>query len=70
MFERENEIVSGTFNDREEELELSLRPQKLCQYIGQNKVKEVLNIFIESAKMRNQPLDHVLLSGPPGLGKT
>lgn len=70
MFERENEIVADTLNDREEELELSLRPQKLSQYIGQNKVKEVLNIFIESAKMRNQPLDHVLLSGPPGLGKT
>jgi len=51
-------------------LELSLRPQKLPQFIGQNKVKEVLNIFIESAKIRNQPLDHVLLSGPPGLGKT
>ncbi len=70
MFERENEIVAATLNDREEELELCLRPQKLSQYIGQNKVKEVLNIFIESAKMRNQPLDHVLLSGPPGLGKT
>ena len=70
MFERENEIVSGTFNTGEEELELNLRPQKLSQYIGQSKVKEVLNIFIESAKMRNQPLDHVLLSGPPGLGKT
>ena len=70
MFERENEIVAGTFNDHDEELEPSLRPQKLPQFIGQNKVKEVLNIFIESAKMRNQPLDHVLLSGPPGLGKT
>lgn len=70
MFDRENEIVTSTFNSGEEELELSLRPQKLSQYIGQNKVKEVLNIFIESAKMRNQPLDHVLLSGPPGLGKT
>ncbi|NLJ58859.1 MAG: Holliday junction branch migration DNA helicase RuvB [Tissierellia bacterium] len=70
MFDRENEIVSGKFNAGEEELELSLRPQKLSQYIGQEKVKEVLKIFIESAKMRGQPLDHVLLSGPPGLGKT
>jgi len=70
MFDRENEIVAGTVNNGEEELELSLRLQKLSQYIGQNKVKEVLNIFIESAKLRNQPLDHVLLSGPPGLGKT
>ncbi|HAQ40090.1 MAG TPA: Holliday junction branch migration DNA helicase RuvB [Clostridiales bacterium] len=70
MFERENEIVASTVNNGEEELELTLRPQKLSQYIGQTKVKEVLNIFIESAKMREQPLDHVLLSGPPGLGKT
>lgn len=70
MFDRENEIVANTSNNGEEELELSLRPQRLSQYIGQDKVKEVLNIFIESAKMRNQPLDHVLLSGPPGLGKT
>ncbi|MDW5300661.1 MAG: Holliday junction branch migration DNA helicase RuvB, partial [Sedimentibacter sp.] len=70
MFDRENEIVAGTINNGEEDLEFSLRPQRLYQYIGQNKVKEVLNIFIESAKLRNQPLDHVLLSGPPGLGKT
>lgn len=70
MFERENEIITGSFLTEEEELELSLRPQKLHQFIGQKKVKEVLNIFIESAKIRNQPLDHVLLSGPPGLGKT
>jgi len=70
MFDRENEIVASTINNGEEDLELSLRPQRLYQYIGQNKVKEVLNIFIESAKIRNQPLDHVLLSGPPGLGKT
>ena len=70
MFDRENEIVAGTINSGEEDLELTLRPKRLSQYIGQNKVKEVLSIFIESAKMRNQPLDHVLLSGPPGLGKT
>ncbi|MEA5095725.1 Holliday junction branch migration DNA helicase RuvB [Sedimentibacter saalensis] len=70
MFERDNEIVASTLNIGDEDLELSLRPQRLVQYIGQNKVKEVLGIFIESAKMRNQPLDHVLLSGPPGLGKT
>lgn len=70
MLDRENEVILGTSNNGEEEAELSLRPQRLSQYIGQTKVKEVLKIFIESAKMRNQPLDHVLLSGPPGLGKT
>jgi Holliday junction DNA helicase RuvB len=70
MDDRENEIVARTLNDGEEEMEFSLRPQKLSHYIGQDKVKEILNIFIESAKLRNQPLDHVMLSGPPGLGKT
>lgn len=70
MIDRENEIVASTLNHGDEDIETTLRPQKLSQYIGQDKVKEVLNIFIESAKMRNKPLDHVLLSGPPGLGKT
>ena len=50
--------------------EYSLRPQKLTEYIGQMAVKERLKIFIEAAKMRNEALDHVLLYGPPGLGKT
>src|SRR5690625_4202972 len=50
--------------------ELSLRPISLNQYIGQSKVKENLRIFIQAAKMRNEPLDHVLLYRPPGLGKT
>lgn len=68
--DRENDIIVSTINYGEEELELSLRPQKLAQYIGQDKLKEKMSIFIESAKMRNEPLDHVLLSGPPGLGKT
>lgn len=67
---RENDIIVSTINSGEEELELSLRPQKLTQYIGQDKVKEKMSIFIKAAKMRNEPLDHVLLSGPPGLGKT
>lgn len=67
---RENDIIVSTINSGEEDLELSLRPQKLSQYIGQHKVKEKMSIFIEAAKMRNEPLDHVLLSGPPGLGKT
>lgn len=68
--DRENDIIVSTINSGEEDLELSLRPQRLAQYIGQDKLKEKMSIFIESAKMRNEPLDHVLLSGPPGLGKT
>ena len=55
---------------REDEGEYSLRPKTLTEYIGQEKVKENLSIFIDAAKMRNEPLDHVLLHGPPGLGKT
>lgn len=55
---------------REDDGEFSLRPKILSEYIGQTKAKENLSIFIEAAKMRNEPLDHVLLHGPPGLGKT
>ena len=54
----------------EDEFELSLRPQYLREYIGQSDVKDNIDIFIKAAKMRNEPLDHTLLYGPPGLGKT
>ncbi|MDD5794724.1 Holliday junction branch migration DNA helicase RuvB [Clostridium sp. HCP1S3_B4] len=54
----------------EDSIGLSLRPQKISEYIGQRKVKEKLNIFVKAAKKRNEALDHVLLYGPPGLGKT
>ena len=57
-------------NNEEENLESSLRPRHLNEYIGQNKVKENMHIYIEAAKKRNQPLDHCLFYGPPGLGKT
>ena len=63
-------ILSSEANDRDEYFELSLRPQKLSQYIGQHQVKDNLNVFIEAAKLRQESLDHVLLYGPPGLGKT
>ncbi|MEK9198911.1 Holliday junction branch migration DNA helicase RuvB [Ureibacillus sp. 179-F W5.1 NHS] len=63
-------IISSEANQYDEQFEMSLRPQKLSQYIGQHKVKENLNIFIEAAKLRQESLDHVLLYGPPGLGKT
>ncbi len=55
---------------RADEGEVTLRPQRLGEYIGQKKAKENLGIFIQAAKLRNEPLDHVLLHGPPGLGKT
>lgn len=57
-------------NNEEEILEKSIRPQNLSEYIGQTKVKENMKIYIEAAKKREEPLDHVLLYGPPGLGKT
>lgn len=57
-------------NDEEEFAEVSLRPKYLKEYIGQTKVKENMKIYIEAAKKRNESLDHVLLYGPPGLGKT
>lgn len=62
--------MSGEADMQELSLEQSLRPQNLKQYIGQDKVKENLEIFIEAAKLRQETLDHVLLYGPPGLGKT
>lgn len=66
----EDRVVSGESIKYEETFEQSLRPQTLSQYIGQEKVKSNLAIFIEAAKQRNETLDHVLLYGPPGLGKT
>ena len=54
-------------NNNEERMENSLRPKVLDEYIGQVKVKENMKIYIEAAKKRNEPLDHVLLYGPPGL---
>ena len=57
-------------DDLEENLESSIRPRLLEEYIGQSKVKENMKIYIEAAKKRGEPLDHVLLYGPPGLGKT
>ena len=68
-FETEEPLVATSLL-REDEGEYSLRPQTLREYIGQQKAKGNLSIFIEAAKMRKEPLDHVLLHGPPGLGKT
>lgn len=66
----EDRIVTGEQSEEDSVVELSLRPTILAEYIGQDKVKENLDIFIQAAKMRNEALDHVLLYGPPGLGKT
>ena len=67
----ENNIINPELtNSDEENLEKTLRPKTLNEYIGQSKVKENMKVYIEAAKKRKEPLDHVLLYGPPGLGKT
>ena len=68
-FETQEPLVTTSLT-REDENEGSLRPQTLADYIGQEKAKGNLEVFIQAAKMRGEPLDHVLLHGPPGLGKT
>jgi Holliday junction DNA helicase RuvB len=69
--ENEDAVTSGEVeNSEEEQMELSLRPQTLDQYLGQKRVKKEMSIYIKAAKQRDEALDHVLLYGPPGLGKT
>lgn len=63
-------MITTEFTKEDEQIETSLRPKYLSEYIGQEKVKENLKIYIEAAKQRKEALDHVLLYGPPGLGKT
>ena len=70
-FDFENRIVSNEYDSTQDsDVENSLRPKELSEYIGQEKAKSNLKVYIESAKMRGEALDHVLLYGPPGLGKT
>jgi Holliday junction DNA helicase RuvB len=63
-------ILAAQRNDNDDVIETSLRPRTLAEYIGQEKVIDNLNIAIEAARQRHEPLDHVLLCGPPGFGKT
>lgn len=66
----EERITASNLNEEEDMMELTLRPKRLTEYIGQKSVTENLRVFIEAAQMRKEPLDHVLFYGPPGLGKT
>lgn len=66
----EEQIFSQILKDKDQAFELNLRPKTLDDFIGKAKLKEKLNISIEAAKQRGEPLDHILFSGPPGLGKT
>ena len=66
----EDRLINSELDNEEVQYDNSLRPSKLADYVGQEKIKENLNIFIAAAKMREESLDHVLFYGPPGLGKT
>ncbi|ARQ93692.1 Holliday junction branch migration DNA helicase RuvB [Levilactobacillus brevis] len=70
MVDDERVISPETVDDHEDSVEKSLRPQVLAQYIGQEPIKHELSVYIQAAKQREESLDHVLLYGPPGLGKT
>ncbi|WP_412475846.1 Holliday junction branch migration DNA helicase RuvB [Levilactobacillus brevis] len=70
MVDDEHVISPETVDDHEDSVEKSLRPQVLAQYIGQEPIKHELSVYIQAAKQREESLDHVLLYGPPGLGKT
>jgi len=70
LLEREERIIASNVITEDQDIELSLRPRRLAEYIGQEKVKEKMLIFIKAALERGEALDHVLLYGPPGLGKT
>lgn len=69
-FEESKRLVDAQELPEETRQDISLRPQKLDDYLGQKRIKDNLSVLIEAAKMRNDPLDHLLFSGPPGLGKT
>ena len=69
-FDYENRILSNEYDASVDEVENCLRPKTLNEYVGQEKAKSNLDVYIKSAKLRSEPLDHVLLYGPPGLGKT
>ena len=66
----EKRIITTELTEEDRRVESSLRPQTLAEYIGQEDLKQTLSVYIEAAKSRNEPLDHVLFYGPPGLGKT
>ena len=70
MIETDRLVAAITSSSQEEILERALRPKQLEEYVGQEKIRGQLQIFIEAARKRREALDHVLLFGPPGLGKT
>ena len=69
-FQDSARLMSADAMSEDEENEVSLRPKTLDDYIGQDKLKDNLRVYIQAAKMRGEPIDHLLFYGPPGLGKT
>ena len=67
---KQESIITNYDSIDDKTLDNTIRPETIEEYVGQNDVKDNIKVFIEAAKMRNEPLDHVLLYGPPGLGKT
>ena len=70
VFDFEDRIITNEYSPEDADAEVSLRPRRFDEYVGQDKTKEILKIYIDAVKMRGEALDHVLLYGPPGLGKT
>lgn len=68
--DKDDRFVSPELTEDDRALDYTLRPRRLSEFIGRDKIKDSLSVFIQAARMRNEPLDHVLLYGPPGLGKT
>src|SRR3989338_3161525 len=66
----ESRVISGSESIEDKSLDVTLRPKKLSEFIGQEKIKESLLIFLQAAKARKETIDHILLYGPPGIGKT
>ena len=66
----QDRMTGGGYNPFEDEMETSLRPRSLTEYFGQQPIKDSLSIYMQAANLRHEPLDHMLLYGPPGLGKT
>ena len=68
--QEDERLITSGFRQEDEDQEQSLRPHTLADYIGQDRLKDTLSVYMQAATARREPLDHILLYGPPGLGKT
>src|ERR1051325_8168054 len=70
MITRDNSLIAADAGDEDKRFDVTLRPSRFDDFVGQDKIKENLKVFVQAALQRKEPLDHVLFCGPPGLGKT